>query len=61
MWQAFQDGQQNSEQHALCLKKKKNEFRSSHHGSVVMNRASFHEDAGSIPGHAQWVKDPMLP
>ena len=34
---------------------------SSHCGSVEMNPNSIHEDTGSIPGPAQWVKYPALP
>ena len=39
----------------------KNVFRSSRRGSVVNKSAKNHEVVGSIPGLAQWVKDPALP
>ena len=36
-------------------------FGSSHHGSVIMNLTSIHEDIGSTPDLARWVKDLALP
>ena len=36
-------------------------FWSSHCGSVLTNPTSILEDAGSIPGLEQWVKDLVLP
>ena len=41
-------------------------FKNANCGVLVVaqwltNPASIHEDAGSIPGLSQWVKDPALP
>ena len=47
-----------SNHHFEMILKRKN--RSSHCVSAVMNPTSIHEDTGSIPGLAQWVKDLVL-
>jgi len=44
----------------MYIKKMLN-MQSSCLGLVETNLTSIHEDAGSILGLAQWVKDPVLP
>ena len=44
----------------VCLLLKLVESQNSHHGSVEKNLTSIHEDAGSIAGFAQRVKNLAL-
>ena len=45
----------------LLLMVKKYYSGSSHRGTEEMNLTRSHEVVGSIPGLAQWVKEPALP
>ena len=46
---------------SIKKKTKEKHSGSSHRGAMETNATRNHEVDGSIPGLAQWVKDPVLP
>ena len=51
---------ENKIKHVHILLSKEAHNGSSCHGSAEMNLTTICEDTDSIPGLAQWVKDPVL-
>ena len=51
----------NEEVNVSCTPNPLIKNRSSYCDTEETNPTSIHEDMGSIPGLAQWVKDPALP
>ena len=47
--------------HGLDTPIKRQKLGRSHRGSALSNPTRVRKDTGSIPGLAQWVKDPELP
>ena len=54
------EGRKQRERRKEKEKERGKEGGRSHHGSVLTNPTSIHEDTGSIPGPPQWVRDLAL-